>query len=311
MTGPYDIYPGVDAGYHFPPEIRAALVTDPEVTAALNASRDDAINKIGKASTGFVQMFAGSTAPSGWLMCDGSAVSRTDYPDLFASIGTNYGAGNGTTTFNLPNLKGKVVAGVDSTQTEFAALGTSGGEKAHKLVVSEMPSHAHVQNAHGHGVTDPGHNHSQNNHGHGISDPGHGHGIYDPGHGHGVADPGHGHGSTTLSGFMTYQTTTATRNLLSTSSGTRYAITSTDINAIGYGSAAGSGTGIGIYGSGTGISINGNGTGVSVNGSTASNNSSGTGVGVQNTTPTEQNAGGDGSHNNLQPYVSMNYIIHI
>ena len=54
--------------------------------------------------TGIVQFFAGSSAPTGWLVCDGSAVSRTDYDELFEVIGTTYGAGDGSTTFNLPNL---------------------------------------------------------------------------------------------------------------------------------------------------------------------------------------------------------------
>ena len=61
--------------------------------------------------TGVVQAFAGSTTPQGWLLCDGSAVSRTDYAALFAVIGTTYGAGNGSTTFNLPNLVDKFVQG--------------------------------------------------------------------------------------------------------------------------------------------------------------------------------------------------------
>ena len=54
--------------------------------------------------TGCVQAFAGNTTPQGWLLCDGSAVSRTDYAALYAVIGTTYGAGDGSTTFNLPNL---------------------------------------------------------------------------------------------------------------------------------------------------------------------------------------------------------------
>ena len=53
---------------------------------------------------GFVCPFAGTTAPDGWLICDGSAVSRTTYADLFAVIGTTYGAGDGNSTFNLPNM---------------------------------------------------------------------------------------------------------------------------------------------------------------------------------------------------------------
>ena len=64
--------------------------------------------------TGTVFPFAGSAAPSGWLLCDGSAVSRTTYARLFGIIGTAYGAGNGTTTFNLPDLRGEFVRGLDA-----------------------------------------------------------------------------------------------------------------------------------------------------------------------------------------------------
>jgi microcystin-dependent protein len=63
--------------------------------------------------TGSTQMFAGTSAPRGWLIADGSAVSRTTYAALFAVIGTTYGNGNGSTTFNLPDMRGVVVRGVD------------------------------------------------------------------------------------------------------------------------------------------------------------------------------------------------------
>jgi hypothetical protein len=58
---------------------------------------------------GSVQTFAGNTAPLGYLVCDGAAVSRTVYANLFAAIGTLYGAGNGSTTFNLPDLRGRTI----------------------------------------------------------------------------------------------------------------------------------------------------------------------------------------------------------
>ena len=61
---------------------------------------------------GMIQMFAGSTAPTGWLLCNGSAVSRTDYAALFAVIGTTYGVGDGSTTFNLPDMRGEFPLGV-------------------------------------------------------------------------------------------------------------------------------------------------------------------------------------------------------
>ena len=73
------------------------------------------------APTGVVQAFAGRTTPQGWLLCDGSAVSRTNYAALYAVIGTTYGAGNGSTTFNLPNLTDKFIQGSGTVGTVKAA----------------------------------------------------------------------------------------------------------------------------------------------------------------------------------------------
>jgi len=96
------------------------------------------------ATPGIIQMFAGSSAPHGFLLCDGSAISRWDFANLFAVIGTTYGAGDGVNTFNLPNLKGRVPVGRDASQTEFDGLGETGGEKTHTLTIAEMPSHTHT-----------------------------------------------------------------------------------------------------------------------------------------------------------------------
>jgi microcystin-dependent protein len=95
-------------------------------------------------------MFAGSSAPSGYLLCDGTAVNRTTYATLFGIIGTTYGVGNGSTTFNLPNLKGRVPVGLDSAQSEFDVLGETSGAKAHTLTSPEMPSHTHIKDPHNH-----------------------------------------------------------------------------------------------------------------------------------------------------------------
>ena len=78
---------------------------------------------------GGILPYPSSTAPTNWLICDGSAVSRSDYSELFAVIGTTYGSGDGSTTFNLPNLKGRVPVGKDSSQTEFNSIGETGGSK--------------------------------------------------------------------------------------------------------------------------------------------------------------------------------------
>lgn len=95
---------------------------------------------------GCIMHTAAAVAPNGWLLCNGSNVSRSTYADLFAAIGTTFGAGNGTTTFTLPNLRGRVVVGVDSSQTEFDALGETGGAKT--------PSHSHALSDLGHARID-------------------------------------------------------------------------------------------------------------------------------------------------------------
>lgn len=95
-------------------------------------------------NAGLITLYAGTTAPQGWAFCDGAAVSRTNFPALFSAIGTTYGSGDGSTTFNLPSLKGRVPVGLDSAQTEFNTLGKQGGEKTHILTEAELPAHTHT-----------------------------------------------------------------------------------------------------------------------------------------------------------------------
>lgn len=93
---------------------------------------------------GALSMFAGSAAPTGWLLCDGSAVSRTTYAALFAAIGTTWGAGNGTTTFGLPDLRGRSPIGAGTgASLSPRALGATGGAETHVLSTGEMPAHGH------------------------------------------------------------------------------------------------------------------------------------------------------------------------
>lgn len=80
---------------------------------------------------GSITAYGKETAPANWLICDGSEVNRTTYSDLFKVIGTKYGEGDGSTTFNLPNLKGRVPVGLDGNDTDFGTIGKTGGEKIH------------------------------------------------------------------------------------------------------------------------------------------------------------------------------------
>lgn len=101
--------------------------------------------------TGEMRMYAGASAPAGWLLCDGDDVSRTTYSTLFALVGTTFGAGNGTTTFNLPDMRAKVPMGVNNSGLPNGANGAlttrnraaTGGSETHTLVAAELAAHTH------------------------------------------------------------------------------------------------------------------------------------------------------------------------
>jgi microcystin-dependent protein len=126
--------------------------------AALSTSANSLI------APGAICPFAGAfPLTADWLLCDGSVVSRAAFADLFAVIGTIYSAGDGSSTFGLPDLRGRTAIGVDDMGGAPAGrvishpggmvLGGSGGVESHALSVGELPSHSH-------GVTDPGHMHA-------------------------------------------------------------------------------------------------------------------------------------------------------
>lgn len=107
--------------------------------------------------------FGGDAAPDGYLLCFGQAVSRTTYADLFAVLGVKFGSGDGTTTFNIPDLRGNVAVGKDDMGGTAAArltgattVGAQLGSQAVTLTEAQMPMHNHA-------ITDPGHSHSIGN----------------------------------------------------------------------------------------------------------------------------------------------------
>jgi microcystin-dependent protein len=123
---------------------------------------------------GMLSPYAGTNAPPGWLLCYGQAVSRTNFTALFAAIGTAYGVGNGSTTFNVPDLRGRSAFGkhnmggtvvgritTDGSAVDGTLLGAAGGSETVTLNVNQLTAHSHP-------VNDPGHTHS-------YQDPGHGH----------------------------------------------------------------------------------------------------------------------------------------
>jgi len=110
--------------------------------------------------TGALMPYAGTSAPTGFLLCYGQAISRSTYADLFSAISTTYGTGDGSSTFNLPDLRGRVVAGQDDMGGSSAdrltdqtgglngdTLGDTGGSETHTLSTAQLPAHTHTVDA--------------------------------------------------------------------------------------------------------------------------------------------------------------------
>mgnify|MGYP000397329044 FL=1 len=105
---------------------------------------------VGGLPAGSIIQWASSTIPTNWLLADGTAVSRSTYASLFAAIGTQYGTGDGSTTFNLPDLRGRIPVGRNGGS--FGTLAATGGAETVTLTANNLPAHNHP-------VTDPGHSH--------------------------------------------------------------------------------------------------------------------------------------------------------
>lgn len=112
--------------------------------AASKGYVDTTLASFGGLPVGSTIPFAAAAAPTGWLLCNGSTVSRTTYAVLFSVIGVTWGIGDGTTTFGLPDLQGRVVIGAGAgTGLTARTLAGTGGAETHLLTVAEMPAHTH------------------------------------------------------------------------------------------------------------------------------------------------------------------------
>lgn len=185
--------------------------------------------------TGCIMEYPSMISPVGWRNCDGSELSRTGFPELYALLGTKFGAGNGIDTYNLPDFRGKSAVGAGlGIGLTARSIGDIGGVENVTLTIAQIPSHTHTasQPAHIHSVHDPTHAHS-------IADGGHSHGLGDPGHTHDTFYEQH-YGGNAVGGPGTYNWTAAWTSSKGAGTGIW---------------CGGSGVGIGIYGAGTGISL--------------------------------------------------------
>ena len=137
--------------------VSTAKIVDGAVTLAKLAAEVTA--KI--VPTGAVVSYPANTAPTGWLLCDGSAVSRTTYATLYAAIGDAHGNGDGSTTFNLPDYRGRFLRGRDGGSGRDPNAGTrtamnTGGNTGDAVGSVQADEYK----AHNHSVTDPGHSHT-------------------------------------------------------------------------------------------------------------------------------------------------------
>lgn len=100
--------------------------------------------------TASIMPYAGSSAPTGYLLCDGAAISRSTYSTLFGLLATTYGSGDGSSTFNIPDLRGRVIAGHGGTllsgSADAIAATNAHSTKTHTLLIAEMPAHDHTYN---------------------------------------------------------------------------------------------------------------------------------------------------------------------
>lgn len=220
--------------------------------------------------------YLGSVAPDGYIMADGVPASRTGpTAKLYEVLQDTYPGGNGTTTFGIPNMRGRVPVGRNPAEAEFDVLGETGGFKTVTLTQAQMPGHVH-------GVTDPTHNHGQTTHGHGNDQHDHGANSDDNGD-----SGGHTHNTSTgeFGGF-----------------GIRHGGAANGLQPGGERLTFSNMTTSGVHNHDIWTDVLP--AGINIHGAYANIQAAATGV-------TTNNSGSSEAHTNLQPYLTVNYIIKI
>jgi len=233
-------------------------------------------------------------------MCDGALYDVLANPELFGVVEFTYGSNATKSAFRVPDLTGRVPVGAKPFTWYCDKLGKSGGEAEVSLSESEMPSHKHDVSAssHSHGISVSPHNHSVSvtSHNHSLNDPGHSHGTVDPGHSHSIEDPGHVHAIGLWNGVGGGYVDDAGHQLPGI-----HAHTDTTT------------TGITINNATTGIRINSVRTAILVQSATVPVSLKDTTVSASvqnaNVSLSEASKGSGAAHENLQPYIVLNYII--
>jgi microcystin-dependent protein len=267
--------------------------------------------------TGMIVIHSGSTAPTGWLLCDGASYALATYSTLFSTIGYTFG-GSGS-AFAVPNLKGKIVVGIDPAQTEFDTRGETGGAMTHQHASSNSGT---TNIAHNHAIDPPSTGSSgAGDHGHSLTDHSHysDHSHYAD-HSHsinpgetGTSSSSHSHTVNANSSNASRGTGTSGVALASHTHGTDANSHSHNVNIATFTSANANGSGVTTGNSNYGNTSGANALSTSTNSGnhshsvdiSAFNTSGGEGGSHAHTTPVSD------SLSNLQPYIALNYIIKI
>jgi microcystin-dependent protein len=225
---------------------------------------------VGSTVIGEIKMFGGATAPTGWLICDGSSISRAaPYDQLFAVLGTTYGFVD-STHFNLPDLRGRSPVGVGTLFGTAYLRGAAGGEDKHVLLTAELASHSHT-------ATEAAHQHVIN-----LTQSVHNHG--DPGHAH--ADAGHTHS-------VANQTTLP--NIVGGAGGVTVAYINAGNTGVGFANIQAAGTGIQAANANVAIS--------------AQDGAGGPRTNLASASITVGSVGSGTGHNTYHPYLAVTFLI--